>query len=119
MESQYHSISFSDHLCLRVSYNLPHKLDRHLAPNSKPSYKIPPSVVQDDIFKARLQSSMQEWLRVKEAGANLMVWWDSMFKGGVKYLAIQRGKEMKKKRKSGYYKHVKTKTSVFHYTSPR
>ena len=41
-ESQYHSISFSDHLCLRISYNLPHKLDCHLAPKSKPSYKIPP-----------------------------------------------------------------------------
>ena len=75
-------------------------------------------MVQDDIFKARLQSSMQDWLGVKEAGAGLMVWWDSMFKGGVKYLAIQQGKEIKR-RKFGCSTHVKTKTSVFHYTSPR
>ena len=64
-------------------------------------------MVQDDTFKIRLQSSMQDWLRVKEAGADLMVWWDSMFKGGVKYLAIQRGKEMKKK-KVRDFTHVKT-----------
>ena len=88
-ESQYHSVLFHYHLCLRVSYNLPHKLDRHLAPNSKPSYKIPLSVIQDKTFKIRLQSSMEDYLRVKEAGADLMIWWDSMFKGGVKYLAIQ------------------------------
>ena len=87
-ENQYHSISFSDHLCLRVSYSLPHELDRHLAPNSKPSYKIPPSVVRDNIFKARLKSSMQEWLRVKKAGADLMILWDSMFKSGVKYFLL-------------------------------
>ena len=39
---------------------------------------------------------MQDWLRVKEAGADLMIWWDSKFKGGVKYLAVQWGKELKK-----------------------
>ena len=36
------------------------------------------------------------WLQVKEAGADLMLWWDSMVKGGIKYLATQRGKEIKK-----------------------
>ena len=39
---------------------------------------------------------MAEWLKVKEAGANLMLWWDSMVKGMIKYLAIQRGKELTK-----------------------
>ena len=97
-ECQYLSISFSDHLSLRVSYTLPHKLNRHLDPNKKPAYKIPPSVVKDDTFKLRLQNSMQEWLRVKEAGADIMIWWDHMFKGGVKYLATQRGKELKKQK---------------------
>ena len=98
LESQYHSISFSDHLSLRVKYSLPHKLDRNLAPSSKPSYKIPPSVVQDKIFKARLESSMQEWLRVKNAGADLMLWWDSMVKNGIKFIAKQRGIELNKER---------------------
>ena len=96
-KSQYHCILFSDHLCLRVSYNLPHKLDRHLAPNIRPSYKIPPSVVQDETFKSRLQTSMKDWIRVKEAGADLMVWWDSMFKIGVKYIAVSVPRKFKKK----------------------
>ena len=41
---------------------------------------------------------MNDWIRVKEAGANLMVWWDSMLKIGVKYLAVQRAKEIEKQR---------------------
>ena len=40
---------------------------------------------------------MKEWIRVKEAGDDLMVWYDSMFKLGVKYLAVQHDKEIKKK----------------------
>ena len=92
LESQYHSISFSDHLSLRVKYSLRHKLDRHLAPTSKPSYKIPPSVVQDATFEIRLESSMHEWLRVKDAGADLK------FKNGVKFIAKQRGIELNKER---------------------
>ena len=83
IESQYNSVSFSDHLSLRVAYALPHNLDRNLAPKSKPAYKIPPSVVQDETFKNRLKSSMKDWLRVKDAGAYLMIWWESMFKRGI------------------------------------
>ena len=55
---------------------------------------------------------MQEWLRVKEAGADLMVWWDSMFKSGVKNLAIQNGNEMKKER-PGILNMLKLKQAYF------
>ena len=61
-DAAYHSISFSDHLSLRVTYFLPHKLDRHLVPQSTPSCKIPPSVVNDDLFQTHLKSSMAKWL---------------------------------------------------------
>ena len=106
-ESQYHSISFSDHLSLRVSYVLPYKLYRNLAPQIKPAYKIPPSVVKDETFRFRLQNSILEWSRVKDAGADIMVWWDSMVKGGVKYLAIQRGKR-NEKAQDGCHQHAQT-----------
>ena len=55
-------------------------------------------MVQDATFEIRLESSMHEWLRVKDAGADLMVWWDSMFKNGVKFIAKQRGIELNKER---------------------
>ena len=55
---------------------------------------------------------MQDWLRVKEAGADLMIWWDSMFKGGVKYLAVQRGKEFKKE-KLGILNMLRLKQAYF------
>ena len=97
-ECQYHSISFSDHLSLRVSYILPNFLARNLAPQIKPTFKIPPSVVDDETFKQQLKDSMADWLQVKEAGADLMLWWDAIVKGGIKYLAVQRGKELKKEK---------------------
>ena len=53
-------------------------------------------MVDDEQFKQQLQVSMMDWLQVKEDGADIMLWWDSMVKGGIKYLAIQRGKELKK-----------------------
>ena len=41
---------------------------------------------------------MKDWLKVKDAGADLMVWWDSMVKNGVKFLAKRRGIEINKER---------------------
>ena len=41
---------------------------------------------------------MLEWQRVKEAGANMMLWWELLVKPGVKSLLIERGKEMNKER---------------------
>ena len=37
---------------------------------------------------------MLEWQRVKEAGANTMLWWELLVKPGIKSLLIERGKEM-------------------------
>ena len=41
---------------------------------------------------------MQKWLNVKNAGADLMVWWDYMVKNGIKFIAKQRGVELNKER---------------------
>ena len=41
---------------------------------------------------------MLEWQRVKEAGANTMLWWELLVKPGIKSLLIERGKEMNNER---------------------
>ena len=41
---------------------------------------------------------MLEWQRVKEAGADIMVWWELLVKPGIKSLLIERGKEMNNER---------------------
>ena len=41
---------------------------------------------------------MIEWIRVKEAGADLLLWWEHLVKGGIKQLAKVRGREIKKQR---------------------
>jgi exonuclease III len=93
-EAEYHSISFSDHLSLRVVYLLPSPLDRQLAPRARPQYKIPPDVVLDGEFQARLRRSMAIWQQVREAGADLATWWQYLVKGGIRHLARQRGREL-------------------------
>ena len=71
-QAEYCSISFSDHLSLVTQYNLPKSLQRHLAPLSRPAFKIPPSVVNDDTFNQRLKTLMMEWLRVKDTRVEVL-----------------------------------------------
>ena len=57
----------------------------------------------DDIFKARLEESMQSWVRVKnfqgeDRAANLR-WWEILVKPGIKKIGIQRAKEINKKKR--------------------
>ena len=87
--AEYISVSFSDHLALKVSYIIPSKLDRGLTPQTKPAYKIPPNVVTDRLFQTRLTESMIGWEQIKSEG---------VVKKGIKQIAQVRGKELKKQR---------------------
>mgnify|MGYP002637546871 FL=1 len=97
-EAEYKSISFSDHFCLTIDYGLPYNLSRHLAPKTRPAFKISPLVVNDETFKARLELSMIEWLSVKDNGAEVLLWWEYLVKTGIKQLALARTKELKKQK---------------------
>ena len=92
--AEYISVSFSDHLALKVSYLLPSKLDRCLTPQTKPAYKIPPTVVTDLIFQTRLSEAMLGWQQVKSEGVDLLMWWQLIVKKGIKQIALVRGKEL-------------------------
>ena len=94
----YISLSFSDHLALKVSYILPSKLDRCITPQTKPSYKIPPNVVTDSVFQTGLSESMLGWQQIKAEGVDLLMWWQLIVKKGIKEIAQVRGKELKKQR---------------------
>ena len=95
-EAGYNSISFSDHLSLKILYKLPHELDRYLAHLSRPAFKISPSVVNYEVFRIGLEQSMIGWLQVKEEGVEVLLWWEVLVKSGIKHLAITRSKELKK-----------------------
>ena len=96
LEAVYNSISFSDHLSLLTHYRLPHRLDRHLAPLINPPFKISPIVVNDNSFRQKLKHSMQGWLQVKARGVGVLKWLEILVKPGIKQLAIDRSKEIKK-----------------------
>ena len=41
---------------------------------------------------------MTGWFQVKADGADLLMWWEYLVKGGVRQLAQARGKELKNQR---------------------
>ena len=52
----------------------------------------------DPVFAQRLNSKMLELQRIKEAGADNMLWWELLVRPSIKRLLIERGKERKHKR---------------------
>ena len=98
-EAEYHPISFSDHLSLRLVYNLPSKLSHMVAPQARPHFKIPPDIVEDEIFAESISKAAEGWCQVKEAGVNILSWWQYMVKPGIRHLAKVRSGELKKQRR--------------------
>ena len=64
-EIKYLPIAFSDHFGLIVRIILPGPLDRILCPKNRPSFRLKPEVIRDDIFKERLEEAMLSWERVR------------------------------------------------------
>ena len=98
-EAEYLSISFSDHLSLRLVYALPLHLKHVVALQAKPSFKIPPEVVDDDIFRVKLGEALAGWHQVREPRVDPLQWWQYLVKPGILHLAKSRYFELKKQSK--------------------
>ena len=99
LEAEYNPISFSDHLSHRLVFSLPSPLDRQVAPEAKPQYRIPPEIVEDLEFQTRLKKAMQGWNQVLDGGADLLIWWQHLVKKGICHIAKVRGRELLKQRR--------------------
>ena len=100
IEAKYISIAFSDHMACSISIKLPEFFTRILSPKSRPLFKTKPEVIHDKIFQNRLRESMAIWEEVKALGVPVMNWWEGLVKPGIRKLAINRSKEIKKERRS-------------------
>ena len=98
VEVRYVGLAFSDHLALIVKIKLPETFSRLLCPKSKPQFKARPEVVRDESFQLRLKEIFPGWSEVRQAGLDLLSWWEYIVKPGVKKLLIERGKELNKDR---------------------
>ena len=90
----YTSVAFSDHMAQIYTMTTPASIQKSQSPKHKPLFKSKPEVIQDPIFKERLAAKLVEWEQVREAGANIIPWWELLVKPGIKKLLIERGKEM-------------------------
>ena len=43
---------------------------------------------------------MNTWKEVRSHGVDILIWWEKLVKPGIRKLALERGKELKKERKS-------------------
>ena len=59
-------------MALLVSLKLPDNLTKIISPKSRPLFKTKPDVIQDKLFKARLEESMKQWLEVKALGVPVL-----------------------------------------------
>ena len=42
---------------------------------------------------------MVEWQDVKDHGVDVLIWWEKLVKPGIRKLALERSKELKKERR--------------------
>ena len=69
-------------------------MNRITSIKSKPLFKSKPDVIQDELFKSRLQENLSLWYQVKNRGLDILTWWEIIVKPGIKKLLIERGKEV-------------------------
>ena len=91
---EYKSISFSDHLALLCSFTLPSEQGRYIPPKARPPRRIPPHIVEDQIFKTQIQEMMNIYNQILENGANILIWWENLVKPGIIEVATQRKKKI-------------------------
>ena len=95
----YESVAFSDHLMYIVKLTIPNTMQKILSPKSRPFFKIKPEIIQDDKFKTDLQTAMIRWKEVKQAGLNILDWWELVVKPGIRRLGLSRSKEIKREKR--------------------
>ena len=98
-EAEYISLAFSDHLAHIISISLP-DIRNLQTPQNRPHFKTSPEVVNDKIFGERLKLEFELWKSVRDRGLPTLVWWEIVVKPGIRRLAINRSKELNKKKRS-------------------
>ena len=88
------SVAFSDHLVYLVKLSLPDPILKILSPKARPFFKTKPEIIRDQQFKVQLQVAMLKWQEVRQAGLQVLDWWELIVKPGIKRLAIIRSKEI-------------------------
>ena len=98
MNAKYVGVAFSDHMGLIVRIKLPGEFSRLSSPKNKPQFKATPDVIRDPLFIESLREQMTEWIKIKDSGVDIMLWWELLVKPGMKKLLINRGKELKQEK---------------------
>ena len=83
VEAKYEAVAFSDHMAYIVEIEVPEKVEKMLSPKHRPVFKTSPEVVNDTVFRRRLQESMAGWQEVRERGLAAMSWWEIMVNLGL------------------------------------
>ena len=92
VEARYEAVAFSDHHAYLVELMM-----KMMYPKSRPVFNTSPEVVKNYDFRTRLVAEMVGWQEVKVRRLAILPWWELLVKPGMKRLAMERSKELKKK----------------------
>ena len=99
VSSEYVPVAFSDHLGYLVESNIPNFDAPQRVPRGMPYLKISDEVAKDDLFKSQVSEAMGTWQIIKNNGLNVLTWWELVVKPGLRHLALNRSKVMKKEQR--------------------
>ena len=102
VEAKYLPLAFSDHFAQIIKISLPDPLAKIISPKSKPTFKLRPEVIMDNLFQDRLKEAIQSWDRVKNfqgEETDTLLWWEMLVKPGIKKIGITRSKEINREQR--------------------
>ena len=90
----YQSPSFTDHLALIVSYELPKHIERKLLPRSCLYFKVKQYILEDQLFRQLLEKEVKSWMKLHKEGVLILTVWERLVKLGIHQIACERQRDI-------------------------
>ena len=93
IKAEYLFLPFSDHFGHIVTFEVAEPLSKLLLPQSRPTFKIKPDTIRDQIFQNRISDASKSWGELMKRGINKSFLWEEIIK---KNLGVLQQKEVEK-----------------------
>ena len=94
IKAEYLFLPFSDHFGHIVTFEVAEPLSKLLLPQSRPTFKIKPDTIRDQIFQNRISDASKSWGELMKRGINISFLWEEIIKKEIRSIAIERGREI-------------------------
>ena len=96
INSKYIPLAFTDHFGLLSQNKVPFILLYKNIPRHPSSFKISNEISRDPFFIQQVSQSVSEWKKILSNGLDILKWWDLVVKPGLRRIAVQRNRQLRK-----------------------